>query len=105
MAEEPTQPFVGVVRVLQGPSRARGDADEGPAREIGAAQEARVHVGEAHEDVVHGAVVHDEQAPQAAGVGATSPNPALARSVIRFFLSPEAAPLIAKTGLEPVGGG
>ncbi len=39
----------------------------------------------------------------AAGVGANSPNPALARSVIQFLLSPEAAAVIAKTGLEPAG--
>jgi len=40
----------------------------------------------------------------AAGVGATSPNPTLARSVIQFLLSLDAAPVIAKTGLEPAGG-
>ncbi len=40
----------------------------------------------------------------AAGVGATSPNPTLARKVIQFFVSPEAAAAIAKTGLEPAGG-
>ncbi len=40
----------------------------------------------------------------AAGVGATSPDPARARSVIQFLLSPDAAPTIAKTGLEPAEG-
>ncbi len=40
----------------------------------------------------------------AAGVGATSPNPALARRVIQFLVSPEAAAAIAKTGLEPASG-
>jgi molybdate transport system substrate-binding protein len=39
----------------------------------------------------------------AAGVGATSANKALARSVVQFLVSPEAAPIIAKTGLEPAG--
>ena len=39
----------------------------------------------------------------AAGVAATSPNPPLVRSVIQFLLSPDAAPVIAKTGLEPAG--
>ncbi len=39
-----------------------------------------------------------------AGVGATSPNPTLARSVIQFLVSPEAAPVIAKTGVESAGG-
>ncbi len=39
----------------------------------------------------------------AAGVAASSPNHALARSVIQFLVSPEAAPVIAKTGLEPAG--
>ncbi len=39
----------------------------------------------------------------AAGVGATSPNPALAHRVIQFLLSPDAAEAIAKTGLEPAG--
>jgi molybdate transport system substrate-binding protein len=37
-----------------------------------------------------------------AGVGATSPDPALARSAIQFLASKEAAPAIAKTGLEPL---
>jgi molybdate transport system substrate-binding protein len=40
----------------------------------------------------------------AAGVGAASPNTALARAVIQYFLSPEAAPIIRQTGLEPAGG-
>ncbi|HUH81095.1 MAG TPA: substrate-binding domain-containing protein [Solirubrobacteraceae bacterium] len=39
----------------------------------------------------------------AAGVGATSPSPALARTVIQFLVSPEAAAAIASTGLEPAG--
>ncbi len=38
----------------------------------------------------------------AAGVGATAPNPALARTVIQFLVSPDAAAAIAKTGLEPI---
>lgn len=39
----------------------------------------------------------------AAGVGANSPNPAVARSVIQFLASVEAAAAIRQTGLEPVG--
>jgi len=39
-----------------------------------------------------------------AGVAASSRQPDLAKSVIRFLASPEAAPAIAKTGLEPVTG-
>lgn len=38
----------------------------------------------------------------AAGVAATSPDPALARRVIQFLASPDAAKAIANTGLEPV---
>lgn len=38
----------------------------------------------------------------AAGVAARSPDPALARSVIAFLASPDAAPAIARTGLEPL---
>jgi molybdate transport system substrate-binding protein len=38
----------------------------------------------------------------AAGVAATSPDPAMARSVIQFLASAEAAPAIARSGLEPV---
>ncbi len=39
-----------------------------------------------------------------AGVAATSPDVALARSVIAFLASTEAAEAITKSGLEPVGG-
>ena len=39
----------------------------------------------------------------AAGVAATSPDEALARSVIKFLASPEAAGAIASSGLEPAG--
>jgi molybdate transport system substrate-binding protein len=38
----------------------------------------------------------------AAGVAATSPDPALARTVIRFLASPEAAKAITDSGLEPL---
>jgi molybdate transport system substrate-binding protein len=38
----------------------------------------------------------------AAGVATTSPDPALAREVIEFLASAEAAATIAKTGLEPL---
>jgi molybdate transport system substrate-binding protein len=38
----------------------------------------------------------------AAGVGASSPDSALARSVIKYLASPEAADAIRKSGLEPV---
>jgi molybdate transport system substrate-binding protein len=38
----------------------------------------------------------------AAGVGATSPDSELARSVIKYLASPEAADAIRKSGLEPV---
>ncbi len=41
----------------------------------------------------------------AAGIGATSPDPATARRVIGFLASPEAAQAISKSGLEPVSGG
>ena len=37
-----------------------------------------------------------------AGVGANSSDPALAREVIRFLASPQAAAAIRKTGLEPI---
>jgi molybdate transport system substrate-binding protein len=40
----------------------------------------------------------------AAGVAATSPDPELARRVIRFLASAEAAPAIRNTGLEPLEG-
>lgn len=39
----------------------------------------------------------------AAGVAATCPDPALARSVIAFLASPAAAKAITNTGLEPIG--
>lgn len=39
-----------------------------------------------------------------AGVAASSPDAALARSVIRFLASPEAAKAIANSGLEPITG-
>ena len=38
----------------------------------------------------------------AAGVGATSRDPELARSVIRFLTSADAAPAITRSGLEPI---
>jgi molybdate transport system substrate-binding protein len=38
-----------------------------------------------------------------AGVAASTTDPDLARSVIRFLGSPEAAPSISKSGLEPIG--
>lgn len=38
----------------------------------------------------------------AAGIGATSPDPAVARLVIQFLASPEAASAISSTGLEPI---
>jgi molybdate transport system substrate-binding protein len=38
-----------------------------------------------------------------AGVAASTTDPDLARSVIRFLDSPEAAPAIRKSGLEPIG--
>jgi molybdate transport system substrate-binding protein len=38
----------------------------------------------------------------AAGVSATSSDPEIARSVIRFLASAEAGPAISKTGLEPI---
>ncbi len=38
-----------------------------------------------------------------AGVAASTTDAALARSVIRFLASPEAAPAIRKSGLEPIG--
>lgn len=38
-----------------------------------------------------------------AGITANSRNPEAARALIEFFASPMAAPVIAKTGLEPVG--
>lgn len=38
----------------------------------------------------------------AAGVAATSPDPATARLVIRFLASPQAANAISSTGLEPI---
>jgi molybdate transport system substrate-binding protein len=38
----------------------------------------------------------------AAGVAATSPDPAVARRVIAFLASPDAASAIANTGLEPI---
>jgi molybdate transport system substrate-binding protein len=37
-----------------------------------------------------------------AGIAATSPDPQLARSAIRFLASAEAAPAIMKSGLEPI---
>jgi molybdate transport system substrate-binding protein len=40
-----------------------------------------------------------------AGVAATSPDQALARTVIRFLASAEAAPAIASTGLDPIRNG
>jgi molybdate transport system substrate-binding protein len=42
--------------------------------------------------------------PVAAGVAASCPDPALARSVIAFLASPEAAGAIRNSGLEPVVG-
>ncbi|HSG34468.1 MAG TPA: substrate-binding domain-containing protein, partial [Sphingomonadaceae bacterium] len=39
----------------------------------------------------------------AAGVAARAPDPALARSVVRFLASPEAAGAVRRSGLEPVG--
>jgi molybdate transport system substrate-binding protein len=39
-----------------------------------------------------------------AGVAASSPNADLARSVIKFLASAEAAPAIARSGLEPITG-
>jgi molybdate transport system substrate-binding protein len=39
-----------------------------------------------------------------AGVAASSPNADLARSVIKFLASAEAAPAIARSGLEPIAG-
>lgn len=41
----------------------------------------------------------------AAGVAARSPDAALARTVIAFLASPEAAKAIESSGLEPIGGG
>jgi molybdate transport system substrate-binding protein len=38
-----------------------------------------------------------------AGVAARARDAALARSVIEFLASPEAAPVIRKSGMEPVG--
>jgi molybdate transport system substrate-binding protein len=38
----------------------------------------------------------------AAGVAATSPDPATARRVIDFLASPDAASAIKSTGLEPI---
>lgn len=40
-----------------------------------------------------------------AGVGASSKDASLARSAIQFLASAEAAPAIARTGLEPIGKG
>jgi molybdate transport system substrate-binding protein len=40
-----------------------------------------------------------------AGVAATTTDSDLAYSVIKFFVTPEAAPAIARTGLEPIGNG
>jgi len=39
-----------------------------------------------------------------AGVAASTGDSDLARSVIKFLLSPEAAPAIAKSGVDPIGG-
>lgn len=39
----------------------------------------------------------------AAGIGATARDPEVARSVIRFLASPQAAQAIRKSGLEPIG--
>jgi molybdate transport system substrate-binding protein len=39
-----------------------------------------------------------------AGVAAHSRHPDAARALIRFLASPDAAPVIAKTGLEPTSG-
>ncbi|MCC7486281.1 MAG: substrate-binding domain-containing protein [Burkholderiales bacterium] len=39
-----------------------------------------------------------------AGVAASSPQPELARRVVRFLASPEAAPAVVRSGLEPPSG-
>src|SRR5262249_35306147 len=59
----------------EGADAAREVTDDGPSREVAAADDAGLEVRERHEDVERGAVVHDEEAAFAVGplTGVRSP--------------------------------